>query len=501
MTLAAALLAAALAVSSADRLSMADRQFRRGDYASALREYAALKGAKDLSDEDVVFRLVLAANMLKDYAIVRTEGAAYLVRYQTGEKADRVRLMLALSGGQAKAESALRALDREDVDAATRAEALYRLAELTGDSALFERVFKLDPKGRFAGYAKYRHAAKLVASNDPATGRKGVAEFMDLAFGSDDPQLARDALYGAAVYSYYARRYGESASLLKRYAKVHPNDARADEVRRLTALSLLAEDKCSDALAYCSDESDEMLLYAKAAASRRLGLEDEARRLSAKYLDDFPSGQFREKMDLQLARLDFSAAVRRGDDGAALAAAKRCVARSSAASDRALLAWACEKTGDVAGAEKTYAEIARDEPGTAAAADALYRRAMSLLRREQWSAAEVALAEACATGRLTQDRLSSAAYWRGIAASRLGHETEAVAFLKSALEGALSLDERREARLLIADADLRAGRREEALGAYDALVREGAAERMGAAKTLEVGSFFRAMRRGCAQAA
>ena len=486
MTLFVTVFAAALAVSPADRLAMADRQFHRGDYASAMREYVALKGEKAFAD-DVAYRLALTANMLGDKATVLKEGAAFLAHAPTGHNSDRVRLMMALADDSAKAEAALRALDRDDVADATRAEALYRLAEMKDDTALFERVFKLDPNGRFAGYAKYRHAAKLVTSEDPAVARKGVSEFVDLAVTAPDPQLAKDALYGAAAYSYRAGRYGESASLFKRYAKTYPDDARAAEVRRLIALCLLADDKCADALVYCTDETDETLLYVKASVSQRMGLDIEARRLAEKYLSDFPTGSLRAKMELQLARLDFNAAVKKDDATAILAAAKRCAALSKFASDRSLLAWAYEKAGDVSSAEREYAEVARLSSGTAEAADALYRRAMSLLRREQWAAAEVSLAESVASGKLAADRRASATYWRGIAASRLGHTTEAVAFLREALAGNLTLDERREARLLIADADFNAGRRDAAVKAYAELVREGAVERMGAAKTLAVG--------------
>ena len=126
---------------------------------------------------------------------------------------------------------------------------------------------------------------------------------------------------------------------------------------------------------------------------------------------------------------------------------------------------------------------------------------MSLLRRERWAPAEVSLAEALATGRLTAERKASATYWRGIAASRLGHTAEAVAFLEQALAGSLTLDERREAKLIIADADFNAGRRDKARTAYAELVREGAVERMGAAKTLAVGRLLKGDEaRTCAQA-
>ena len=70
---------------------------------------------------------------------------------------------------------------------------------------------------------------------------------------------------------------------------------------------------------------------------------------------------------------------------------------------------------------------------------------------------------------------------------RVGHSEEGVGFMKKALDGKLPLDESREARLALADADFNAGRREEASKAYSELVRQGAVARMGAAKTHAVG--------------
>ena len=54
----------------------------------------------------------------------------------------------------------------------------------------------------------------------------------------------------------------------------------------------------------------------------------------------------------------------------------------------------------------------------------------------------------------------------------------------------MTLDQSREARLLIADCDYNSGKREEARQAYSRLIKEGAAARMSAAKTLAVGKLL-----------
>ena len=485
----APLLATALAVSTADRLAMADRLFSRGDYAEAKCEYVALKGAKGY-EADIDFRLVLASYLMGDKKDVETLGTAFLEKTPVGEKADRVRLMRALVLDGAVAEAALRALDRDDVASAVRAEALYHLGvQKKDDLSLFARALSLDPKGRLAPYAKYRHAALLLASDDAATGRKGVAEMMELVFDASSPaELRRDALYSAAAYSYRVKRFGEGAALFRRYLKTFPNDARESEVRGLTALCLLADGQSSQALALCVDDKDETLLYVKAASSLRLGLLDEARAVAMKSLEAFPNGRFRAALELEIARLDFRAATERKDAAAALDAAKRCAARSSEASDIFLLAWAYENAGFSREAEEAYSRVASLAPGTARAAEALYARAMSLLKREQWAAADVALQETLANKSLSPDRAARVLYYRGIAAWRLNHRAEAVGFLKAALTGHLTLDERREARLLLAQDDWEAGREDTALAAYDALVREGALARLGPLKTYQIGS-------------
>ena len=110
-------------------------------------------------------------------------------------------------------------------------------------------------------------------------------------------------------------------------------------------------------------------------------------------------------------------------------------------------------------------------------------------RARKWSAAELSLAEALASGKNPRRR-AEALYWRGVAAGMLGHEAQSVGFLKDALEAGLSLDQSREARLMLADTDFRAGRRDSAREAYVKLVAEGACDRMGAAKARVVGRFL-----------
>ena len=491
MTVAAAAFAAALAVAPSDRLAMADRLFNRGEYAAAREEYLALKGEASVDAAELGYRLTATARALKDYASTRKAADAFLAAYPAHRLADSVRLMKAMSGTDAEKKSELPLLDRDDVAPSVRAEAIVRLAQLTGDAELFARARRIDPKGRFSSYARLMHAVRLHEGGGAKERRESVQELMELVYGGD-AQYARDALYLAASYSYEEARYGECATLLKRYAQKYPGDAREGEVRRMLALSDLMDGKYASAIAFCTDDADETLVYVKATANDRLGRRSEAVAFAGRYLDAFPQGKNRTAMELLLARAEFDEAARTNGVALAVAAGKRVVALSQGknAADRLRLAWAYEKSGEVDRADAEYAAVARDFPKSESAADALYRRAMSQLRREKWAAAELSLAESLSSGRLAADRASLAWYWRGISSVRSGHSAEGVRFLKKALEGGLPLDESREARLLIADDDFNAGRRDAAVKAYGELVRQGALERMSAAKTLAVGKML-----------
>lgn len=481
------LVLAALTVAPSDRLAMADRLFNRGDYASARREYLALKGEKGVDEADVLYRLAAASEGMKDAKAVRADADAFLAKFAAHRLADRVRLMKALASEGEARKKELQLLDRDDADPSLRAEALFHLARMSNDAALYERCRKLDPKGRYAAYASFYHASAALESADAAARRRGLAELMEVVYGKD-AALAKDALYLAAVHSYREAKYGESAALLKRYQKLYPGDARLGEVRRLAALSELMGGHYAAALACCTDDKDDTLVFVKATANERMGNRDEALKLARKYLEDFPQGRHRDALELERARMEFDAAAKSGDKAKALDAAKRAVAfgKGAVASDRLRYAWALELSGEVEKAEAEYAAVAKDFPGGADAAEAMYRRAMSLLRREKWALAELSLAESLSSG-IAGDRRALALYWRGVASVRSGHLKEGIDLLKDALKAGLPLDESREARLMIADDDFNSGRADEAKAAYSELVRNGALERMGAAKTLAVG--------------
>ena len=486
MTLPSILFLSALAVLPSDRLAMADRLFNRSDYEAARLEYEALAKEPSIDRAQILYRLIMVARAQKDDAKVRELGGRFLSDYPAHEKVVQIRFYRALSGSVEEKKAELKALDRDETPKDIRAGALCVLGSVLSDASCFERSLALDPKGSYAALAKNSYAAFLMKSENPKDRRKAVELFMDLAFGNE-PSLAKDSLYAAVYICYTDGRYAESDPLAKRFLKTYPEDSRIKVVRRMLAMSEYRLGKYVAAIEQSTDENDEWMLLVRASSNERLGNREEARKYADLAAQRFPQGECIKMIHLILARLDFADAEKLGDKNRILEAARRSAEFSKSAVDRIRYGWALENAGEIEKAEDEYAAIARDFPESETACDALYRRAMSLLRREKWSLAEVSLAEATAGGKLTKERVSSAAYWRGVCASRLGHTEESVAFLKQALEGPLSLDERREARLILADADFNAGRKTEALAEYAELIKEGALARMSAAKTQAIG--------------
>ncbi len=482
------ILIASLAVLPSDRMAMADRLFDRGAYADAQAEYVALKSEKGIAEDELLYRLAECARLTNDAAAARTYYSDLLTKFPVSRHTLQARLMKALAGSEAEQRAELKLLDTDSTPKAVRVLVLYHLGNLNKDADAFARCVALDPHGRYAPYAKFRHASLIADDPNPAVRRTAISEFMDIHFGKD-ATLAREALYLAATRSYGDKRYGEASSLFRRYLKKYPEDARAETARLMTAWSDYLIGKYADAEVLCGTGETDDTAYLLAACSYAAGNYEKARTLMADYLERFPNGKYRSSCELPLARMEFSAASKEENQAKLLEAAKRSASLSNAAPDRMRLAWAYEKAGLAEDAKATYAAVARDFPSTDDAAESLFRKAMIDLREKRWSPAELALAEALASGKNTA-RKAEAFYWRGIAAHHLGHAAESETFLKEALSTGLSLDEAREARLILADLAFQQGRVSEAKELYRTLVKEGACERMSATKMRSVGRFL-----------
>jgi len=478
---------AALAVTPADRLAMADRLFNRGEYAAARAEYAALAGERELAADQLAFRRLYCDFQLGDKATVRKDGEAFLKTHPASDKANEVRYFRAMSAEGAERLGELKALDADSVPASRRAAVLCEIGKLTNSAEAFERAQQVDPKGPLAGYARYYHAVILSSAKDVDSRKKAICELLDVAFGTDKT-IAESALYSAACLSFSEKQYSEALSLVKQYLRKFPgNPDRITVLRSIAALSEFNSGRYSSAIEFCGGQQGESFDMVRALAYDRFGDRTNSLACAKTYLERYPQGAHRREIELLLARADFTAAEQAGDAKKLLEAARRAAALSDTAGDLLRYAWTLEKTGVIADAEAVYEQVAAKFPGTPEAAEALYLNGLSRARRGQWSGAELALGEALATGKLPAERQGLAGYWRGVACFRLEHTAKAADFFKAAVAAKLPPDEEREAKLMLADIDYNAGRREAAVAAYAELVRFGAADRMSAAKTYAVG--------------
>ena len=476
------------AVTPGDRMAMADRLFDRGNFEKARVEYVALKGLDGVAEDELLYRLAECDRSLGDKESARAEYAELLKRFPVSRRAARARLMRSLCGSDEQKRAELRLLDSDSVEPSLRAVALYHLGVLEKDADMLGRCAKLDPKGRYAPYAKF-HRATLVADDpDPKVRHQAIIDLNTIIYDSD-PVLAREAHYMAALRCYSEKRYDLASSLFRRYMKRYKDDERLGSVRTMTAWSDYLRGAYADAAALCSDSEGDDEGYLAAMCAYSTGDRASARAALSRYLERHPDGRYRNAAELAKARLDFEAAGKGEDSAKIVEAAKRSAALSKSPGDFLRLAWAYEKAGLDDDAIAAYDRVARDFQGSEDAAAALFRKALIDIRASRWSAAELSLAEMLESGK-AGSRRAEALYWRGMASFMLEHEAEGAKCLAEALSLGLELDQEREARLMLADWDYKEDRVAKAKAAYAELVREGACRRMSAAKIRQVGAFL-----------
>lgn len=483
----AALLLSAIAVLPSDRFAMADRLFNRGRYQEAVAEYRALEGESSIAADALLFRVAECEWALGHKAEAQAAYQKLADGFPDSKHASRARLQLALMASGEVRRKALQALDSDRSPKEVRAAALYHLGTDAREPDLLARAVSVDPKGPYAEAAGFSRGALMAESEDPAVSRKGVELLLAFAFGKGE--RAEEALYLSAAQCYRMKRYGEAGSLFRRYRRSYPQGARLESVRKLAVWCDYLEGRYAEVLAACADKGVDDFAYLKAASTLATGDCDGAVRLFRDYLERFPAGAYRKESELALARQEFSFAARGSNVVWTVETAQRVYRQSKLPADGLRLGWAYTQANRANDAEALYRQLVHDNPDSAVAAEAQYARAMLAARAAEWSKAELLLAEALAGGKLG-DRQASASYWRGVAAIRIGHETEARRFLTAALAARLPMDEDREARLMIADMDLKAGRVDEAKGAYLKLVSEGACERMSATRLKTVGELL-----------
>lgn len=475
---------AAIAVLPSDRLAMADRLFDKGRYSEAAVEYASLQTEPSIAVDELLFRLAECDRLTGKNELARNRYAELFAKHPDSKHVAQARFLYAMGATGDEHRKLLAELDSDRVDKSTRAAALYHLGVESTSIEMLERCIKLEPMGKYASYARMRMGLLLISSANAKEWRRGIELILDIAF-SKSP-LAEEALHCAAIYSYRNKQYWEASSLFRRYRKTYPKGEHVTEAESMSAWCDFMQGKFADAAAACGDGKTDDLAYIRAACAYSSGDNERALELFQKYLEDYPNGNYRVDAKLPIVRIELEMAKKSGDGTKIVESAKRGFSLSKLAADELQLAWAFENAGRQDEAIAEYGMIVRNFPDTEEAAEALFRKAMVEMRREHWLAAELALSEALSSGKLVQ-RKASALYWRGVAAIRVDHEAEGIKFLQEAVSLGLGMDENREARLMIADFDLGHNRLTAATNAYSQLVREGACDRMNAARILAVG--------------
>ena len=445
------LFCAALALAPVDRMQMADKMFAKGLYSQAMAEYEALKGEKTVSPEDIVFRIAECDRML---------------------------------GKEKESISAYDSLLMRDIPASMRAVVLYRLACSRNDPGLFLKCEQTDPSGRYASFAKLKRAIILAKSNDATQRRTATGIFLELSL-SKDKGIAEEAIYAAATLAYGDGRWNEAAILFGKLRKNFPDGTRAKAALVPFAWSTYLGGRYTECISTCSDSTEDDLFYLRAASMFALDRKDQGLAEFEKYLEAHPRGRYRSSAEIPVQRARYDAAVKNGDLGAAVQAAKLAFSSSNAAFDALRLAWAHEKSGAMDDARREYCGIVEKWPNDPVAGEALFANAMLDFRDGKWNSCDLALEEAIKRFPGFA-RKNEALYWRGVAAVKLGHEADGVARLKEALELGLSLDLTREANLIVAEAEMRSGKIEESALRYSKLIATGAADRMAASHLVSV---------------
>ena len=147
----------------ADRLELAIQLSKRGMHAEALREYEAIRNAKEVPHDEVLFRLGDTYRTLKRPDDALNCYAELIASTPSSRYADVARLNRAmLRKGAARARE-LKELDRRSAPDAIRATALNYLGDLARDA-----------KNAKGAVDYYRRASEVSPTNEVEIGRAHV---------------------------------------------------------------------------------------------------------------------------------------------------------------------------------------------------------------------------------------------------------------------------------------------------------------------------------------
>ena len=530
-----------------DRLELAIQLSKRGMHAEALREFEAIRNAKEgVRHDEVLFRLGDAYRTLKRpndalncyVELINSEPASRYV--------DVARMHCAMLHTGAAREKELKDLDRTGVPDSIRAAALNYLGDLARDAKdpkgavdYYLRAAKVSATNSVARLANLKAAALLSESKERRDRYKSL-HLYDMLAETDDPQLVAEALFFAAMLNYHEGEYEAAATRFHRLATKCPASPRVRESRVFAAWSNYLNGSYQEALKIASPlcgPDNEDAYYIKASSLRMLERRREAIHAYAAQLQAFPKGRYADEawfdyLSVVAAQGDNAGVLKMLDDfrdppekyaerawrlgcesaivltnyPKALEFARRVAKnRKSAFAPDAVhrLAWLLEQTRDWANAAGTYRDLADSwptnriapqalflagvcemkrglleqacadwknlvvrYPESPYASDALYARAIAVLRRPEKTVQDYRAVEQLLGERMTRfpnaSRRTEVLYWWGVAAHGAGDEPEAEKHLRAALDAKPSAVFAREIKLELASVLKKRGKAQDA---------------------------------------
>lgn len=410
-----------------DRLKLAISLSKSGMHADALREFEAIRNAKGVPRDEVLFRLGDTYRILKRSDDALNCYAELISSTPSSRYADVARLNRAmLRTGAARARE-LEELNRDSAPPAIRATALNYLGDIAKDAKnvdaavdYYARAAKISPSNEVGRAANLKCAALLSDSKTLDERFRAYKIYLSLS-KSDNPNLAAESLFSAAMLCYREGPlwYTTAAGHFRELAEKYPSSPRVGESRIYAAWACYLSKSYKEALAIASPlrgPDNEDAYYITASSLRMLERRADAIHAYAAQLQAFPKGRYADE-----AWFDYlSIVAAKGDNAGVLAMledrpnppakyaerawgfgcesaialtnypvavryAKRVAENKGDTAPSAVhrLAWLLEQTHDWANAARAYRGLAGRWPENRLAAQALFLAGSCEMKRGQ----------------------------------------------------------------------------------------------------------------------
>ena len=287
-----------------DRLKLAIQMSKNGMHDDAVREFEAIRNEKGVPHDEVLFRLGNEYRLLQSPEKALACYADLISSTPSSRYADVARLNRAmLRTGEARARE-LKELDRTNAPVSIRATALNYLGDIARDATnataaidYYARAAKVSPSNEVGRLANLKCAALLSESSDPELRGKAFHIYDEMS-KSDDPQLAAESLFSAAMLGYHEGIYQFAANKFRELAERFPSSPRVRESRIFAAWSCYLSKSYKEALAIASPlrgPENEDAHYITASSLRMLERRLDAIHAYARQLQAFPKGRYADE--------------------------------------------------------------------------------------------------------------------------------------------------------------------------------------------------------------